>query len=387
MIQSTVSLRTTFLASLLTAFACAPLQAQATQSTQQAQQAQPTQPIQVQPTQPVQQPAPASDAATTSIPATDLPYSQFASPAAKAKFAELLAEVRAGKGPNPTDIAEQRHFYQRYNDDRLREVERRYPAKVSQQTMAGVSVHTVEPAAGIAPAQQQRVLINLHGGAFMWGAGSGALVEAIPIAAVSGMRVVTVDYRLAPEHTYPAAVDDVEAVYRELLKQYRAENIGIYGCSAGGVLTAQATARLLQKKLPAPGAIGMFCGTGLLFRGDSGTLGQLAVGSPPMAADGGAALPYLSTAQASETVAYPMQSPQLLARFPPSLLLAGGRDFALSALTTAQRRLLAAGVDARLIVFDGLWHAFFVFPDLPESQEAYARISEFFDQHLGRAQR
>lgn len=385
MSQSNAALRTTLLAGLLTAFACAPLQAQTTQSTQQAQPTQPTQ--QVQPTRPVQQLAPASDASTTSMPATDLPYSHFASPAAKAKFAELLAEVRAGKGPNPNDLADQRQFYQRYNDDRLREVERLYPAKVSQQTMAGVPVHNVEPAVGIAPAQQQRVLINLHGGAFMWGSGSGALVEAIPIAAVSGMRVVTVDYRLAPEHTYPAAVDDVEAVYRELLKHYRAENIGIYGCSAGGVLTAQATARLLQKNLPVPGAIGMFCGTGLLFRGDSGTLGQLAVGSAPMGADGGAGLPYLRTAQADDVVAYPMQSPEVLKRFPPSLLLAGGRDFALSALTTAQRRLLAAGVDARLIVFDGLWHAFFVFPDLPESQEAYARMAEFFDQQLGRAQR
>lgn len=334
-----------------------------------------------------QQVTPIADPASTTMPATDLPYSHFASDAAKAKFAELLAEVRAGKGPNPADLADQRQFYQRYNDERLREVQRRYPAKVSEMSLAGVAVHSVEPAGGIAPAQRQRVLINLHGGAFMWGSGSGALVEAIPIAAVSGMRVVAVDYRLAPEHVYPAAVDDVEAVYRELLKQYRAENIGIYGCSAGGVLTAQTTARLLQKKLPVPGAIGMFCGTGLLFRGDSGTLGQLAVGSPPMAADGGAALPYLRTAQADDVVAYPMQSPDLLARFPPSLLLAGGRDFALSALTTAQRRLLAAGVDARLLVFDGLWHAFFVFPELPESQEAYARISEFFDHQLGRTQR
>jgi len=137
------------------------------------------------------QPAQASaDTATTAMPATDLPYSGFASDAAKAKFAELLAEVRAGKAPNPTDIADQRQFYQRYNDARLQEVQRRYPAKVSEQTLAGVAVHSVEPAGGIAAAQRQRVLINLHGGAFMWGAGSGALVEAIPIAAVAGIAVV-----------------------------------------------------------------------------------------------------------------------------------------------------------------------------------------------------
>lgn len=328
---------------------------------------------------------PAADPATTvAIPATPLPYSGYASDAARQKFAELLADTRDGKGPNPADLADQRRFYQRYNDERLAEVQRRYPATVQATTLGGVPVHIVEPQGGVAPAQRGRVLINLHGGAFMWGAGSGALVEAIPIAAVSGMRVVTVDYRLAPEHPYPAAVDDVEAVYRALLAKTPARNIGIYGCSAGGVLTAQATARLLDKQLPVPGAIGMFCGTGLLFRGDSGTLGQVAMGQAPMPADGGASLPYLSTAKADDRVAYPGQSPELLKRFPPALLLAGGRDFSLSALTTMQRRLLAAGVDARLIVFDGLWHAFFVFPDLPESQEAYARISEFFDQQLGK---
>lgn len=325
------------------------------------------------------------DASTVPMPATPLPYSGFASEQAKAKFAELLAQTRDGKGPNPADLAEQRRFYQRYNDDRLAEMQRRYATRVEATTLGGVAVQIVEPAGGVVAGNRERVLINLHGGAFMWGAGSGALVEAIPIAAVAGMRVVTVDYRLAPEHVYPAAVDDVEAVYRELLKRYPARNIGIYGCSAGGVLTAQATARLLTADLPAPGAIGMFCGAGLLFRGDSGTLAQLATGNAPMQSDGGASLPYLRTAKADDAVAYPGQSPELLKRFPPSLLLAGGRDFALSALTTMQRRLLAAGVDARLIVFDGLWHAFFVFPELPESQEAYARISEFFDQQLGKS--
>ena len=181
-----------------------------------------------------------------------LPYSRFASPQAREKFAELLAETREGKGPDPADLADQRRFYQRYNDDRLREVERAYRSRVQSTRMGGVPVQVVDPQGGASGDNAHRVLINLHGGAFMWGAGSGALVEAIPIAAVAGMRVVAVDYRLAPEHTYPAAVDDVEAVYRELLKSYRPENIGIYGCSAGGALTAQATARILQADAAAP---------------------------------------------------------------------------------------------------------------------------------------
>jgi acetyl esterase/lipase len=328
---------------------------------------------------------PADETSTTAMPATSLPYSRFASPQARDKFAQLLAETREGKGPNPADLADQRRFYQRYNDDRLREVERLYRSRVRAARMGGVPVQVVDPEGGAGGDNAHRVLINLHGGAFMWGAGSGALVEAIPIAAVAGMRVVAVDYRLAPEHTYPAAVDDVEAVYRELLKSYRPENIGIYGCSAGGALTAQATARLLQVGLPRPGAIGTFCGSGMPFGGDSAILGQLAVGAAPMPADGELRLPYLQTAKADDPVAYPGQSPELLARFPPTLLLAGGRDFSVSALTTMQRRLLGAGVEAELVIFDGMWHAFFVFPDLPESKEAYGLIARFFDRRLGRA--
>lgn len=325
------------------------------------------------------------DEAIVPLPATPLPYSDFASPQAKRLFASLLAETRAGKGPDSADIADQRRFYQRYNDDRLREVERSYRSRVQSIRMGGVPVQVVDPEGGVSGDNAQRVLINLHGGAFMWGAGSGALVEAIPIAAVAGMRVVAVDYRLAPEHTYPAAVEDVEAVYRELLKRYRPENIGIYGCSAGGMLTAQATARILLAELPRPGAIGTFCGTGISFGGDSATLGQLAVGAAPMPANGELRLPYLQTAKADDPVAYPGQSAELLAQFPPTLLLAGGRDFSVSALTTMQRRLLAAGVDAELVIFDGMWHAFFVFPDLPESKEAYGLIARFFDRRLGRA--
>src|SRR5690349_13087378 len=79
----------------------------------------------------------ADEESTAAIPATSLPYSRFASPQARAKFAQLLAETREGKGPNPADLADQRRFYQRYNDDRLREVERIYRSRVQSTRMGG----------------------------------------------------------------------------------------------------------------------------------------------------------------------------------------------------------------------------------------------------------
>jgi len=101
----------------------------------------------------------------------------------------------------------------------------------------------------------------------------------------------------------------------------------------------------------------------------------------------GDAAPRRGAARADDPVAFPGNDAALLARFPPTLLMAGSRDFSVSTLTTMHRRLLGAGVDADLVVFDGLWHAFLVFPDLPESKEAYTLVARFFDHYLGHAQR
>ncbi|MBO9527378.1 MAG: alpha/beta hydrolase fold domain-containing protein, partial [Sphingobium yanoikuyae] len=188
-----------------------------------------------------------------------------------------------------------------------------------------------------------------------------------------------------PEHRYPAASQDVTSVYRELLKTYRPSAIGIYGCSAGGIITAQATAWIRKAGLPRPGAIGTFCGTGAGYSGDSPYLAGPITGGDVMAAPALPATlptPYMEGVPADDTAAYPLMSKAEIRAMPPTLLLAGGRDFAVSALTLAHRRLARAGVDSDLQLFDGLPHAFFMWPDMPESAEAFKLIAQFFDRHL-----
>lgn len=334
-----------------------------------------------------QSPSATQDPSTANLPPIVLPYSNFASPQARALAGRLMNEPRFVFGD---DIAKARAHYGRYNDDRLAEVRALYSTREERQAMGGVPVDVVMPSEGISERNADRVLINVHGGAWMWGSGSGALVEAIPIAAVGRIKVVAVDYRLAPEHRYPAASEDVAAVYRELLKTYPPENIGLYGCSAGGVVVAQATAWFQTHDLPAPGAIGTFCGTGSGYGGDSIFLGQATTGGtapPPTAGETiGIPNPYMAGVALDDPEAYPATDDAMIAKFPPTLLLAGGRDYAASTLTTMHRRLAAVGVRSDLFLFDGLWHAFFVWPDLPESQEAYGLIARFFDEHLGSAQ-
>lgn len=324
-------------------------------------------------------------AQSVSVPAFTLPPSSQLSAEAR----QVLARMKAETAPKDIagDLVRQRAFYQQWNDRRLADMRRHFATRERRETIAGVPVAIVEPAEGVAPSNAARVLINVHGGAFLWGSGSGALVEAIPIAVVMRVRVVTVDYRLAPEHRYPAASQDVAAVYRELLKTHSAEAIGIYGCSAGGIITAQATAWIRKSGLPRPGALGTLCGTGAPYSGDSPYLAGPIMGGEILAAPTLPATlptPYMDGVDAGDPAAYPLVSDAEIRAMPPTLLLAGGRDFAVSALTRAHRRLAAAGVPSELQLFDGLPHAFFMWPDMPESTEAFRLIASFFDRHLGR---
>jgi monoterpene epsilon-lactone hydrolase len=320
---------------------------------------------------------------SVTAPAVTVPYSALTSPEARAFFPKMLA---AGSKAPPLNapIAQSRAFYDGQNRDRAARLAKLYPVKIRSETIAGVSADVVLPAAGVAVLNRHRVLINLHGGAFLWGAHSGGLVESIPIAAIGRIKVISVDYRQGPEYTFPAATDDVEAVYRALLGQYDPAAIGIYGRSAGGALTAQAVARFITDKLPVPGAIGTLCSSLVDLGGDSAyvapLLNGLGVPAQPLRLS---ALPYFRGVDPRNPLVQPGLSPVLLAAFPPTLLITGTRDMAMSSVIHSQQLLERAGAQAELHVWEGMWHSFFSDPEMPESLEAYQTIVKFFLHHLG----
>jgi acetyl esterase/lipase len=324
-----------------------------------------------------------ADGSVTS-PALTIPYSSVASPEARAFFPKMLA-AGAKAPPITAPIEQSRAFYDHMNSDRAARMQKLYPVTIHSETIAGVGTDVVLPAQGVAPENRNRVLINLHGGAFLWGAHSGGLVEAIPIASIGRIKVITVDYRQGPEHTFPAASDDVEAVYSALLKQYKPAQIGIYGCSAGGILTGEAVARIITDKLPTPGAIGTFCGSVANIEGDSSYVAPVLNGQgiPPHLL-GVTELPYFRGAKPTDPLVLPGLSPALLAKFPPTLLITGTRDMTMSSVIYSQQLLDRAGAQTELHVWEGMWHSFFSDPELPESKEAYQTIVHFFLRHLGR---
>jgi acetyl esterase/lipase len=240
------------------------------------------------------------------------------------------------------------------------------------------------PKDGVSPENERRILINLHGGGFIMGARTVGAIESVPIASLGKITVISIDYRMAPEHKFPAATEDVVAVYKALLKDYKPSDIGIYGCSAGGMLAGEAIAWFQKEGLPNPAAIGVFCATlGDFDDGDSAWIsheigGMLAAPSPHIR------LPYFAGVAPDDPLAYPVTSPALLAHFPPTLFITGTRAKELSSAVHSHIQLLKAGVDAEIAIWDGMDHAFINDPDLPESREAYDVIVTFFKKHLGK---
>lgn len=260
---------------------------------------------------------------------------------------------------------------------------RLYPVDVKPGTIAGVPVREITPP-DVTREHRNWVLINLHGGGF--NVDSGSLTETVPVASLTKAHVVGVLYRLAPENKFPAAVDDAVAVYKELLKTHKPSEMVIYGTSAGAILTAQVAVRLKQLGLPQPAALGIFSGVGDFSRtGDSiamyalnGLSGHLDPPKPP---------PFGSEDLIGSTsLTDPVLSPVYadLHGMPPSLFLTSGRDLLLSGTTILHRAYLRAGVDARLVVFEALPHAFWNNPQLPETREANEMMANFFVQQLSR---
>lgn len=257
-----------------------------------------------------------------------------------------------------------------------------YPAIVSESTIAGVPVRVVTPLE-VPAAKRDRVLINVHGGGF--NVDSGSLTESIPMANLTQTKVVSVLYRMAPEHPFPAAVDDTVAVYKELLKSYKPQDMALYGTSAGAILTVEVAARLKQLGLPLPGALGVFSGMGDFSRqGDSWSLYALNGFSghldPPVPGEKHDA-EYVGSTDPRDPVLSPLFAD--VHGFPPTLFITSTRDLLLSGTTILQRHFYESGVDSPMVVFEGLPHSFWNDVSLPESREAFKVMAEFMDEHVG----
>lgn len=256
------------------------------------------------------------------------------------------------------------------------------PAAVETKTTAGVTVYVGTPHT-MPERNRGRVRIDLHGGGMVLLAGKFAMAGAAMAAARTGCVVYSVDYRVPPDHPYPAALDDIVAVYRELLKTYQPGHLVISGSSGGGNLAAAAALKIRDLGIPLPAGLVLLTPevdlteTGDTFETNRHIDVVLKNGLPEMIklyADGHDLKdPYLSPLFGDFTRGYP-----------PTFIQTGTRDIFLSNSVRMHRALLRAGIEVELHVWEAMPHGGFG-GTTPEDAEVQAEMKRFIEKHWGAA--
>lgn len=251
---------------------------------------------------------------------------------------------------------------------------------VARSSLAGVPVEILTPMQ-----RERRVVLYLHGGGFLMGSASSHRALAARVGEACRARAVLVEYRLAPEHPFPAGLDDAFAVYKALIVTGTpAEQIILAGDSAGGNLVIALLLRALAAGLPMPRALVLLSPfLDLTMSGESMmTRAHLDPWLTP-----GMFEPIVGCYLGDGDRKNPLVSPFFadLRGLPPMLLQVGDHDVLLSDSTRMAERAHAAGVDVELEVYDEMWHVFHLMaPLLPEAMQAFARMREFVDARFAR---
>lgn len=251
------------------------------------------------------------------------------------------------------------------------------PARVTQATLAGLAAITAHPA----EARVGASILFLHGGGFQIGSLNSHRSLVSRLAHATRVPVTAAAYRLAPEHRYPAAIDDCLAAYRALVED-TASRIVIAGDSAGGYLTLDLALKARDQRLPQPAGLVLISPwLDLALRGDSYTSrAEVDIFSkgPQLRA---MARTYLGRdIDPANPAVCPLDAP--LAGLPPIHIEAGDADITCDDSVTLQSRVTAAGGACTLHLWPGMFHHFQVFADLPEAGLSLEAIATAVDQML-----
>lgn len=241
-------------------------------------------------------------------------------------------------------------------------------------TIGGVPVQVLTPKQGRA----KGVVLYLFGGGYVQGTPAEDLCITATIAEDTGRLVYAPAYRLAPEHPFPAGLEDALAVYRALVTEHGGGNITVMGESAGGGLALSLVLRVMKDRLPAPAKVVLLSPWSDLSKtGD--TLTTLQGVDPSLDYDltlEGAAKAYAGARDLKDPLVSPLYA-EFPAGFPKTLITTGTRDLFLSDCARLSTKMRGAGVDCELRVWEGMWHVFEFYLDLPEARASLTEIAAF----------
>jgi len=253
-------------------------------------------------------------------------------------------------------------------------------AEVREITVEEAHVYIVKPANRV---DDRCVYLDIHGGGLTMGGGECCRASGIGNAALVGAELWSVDYRMPPDHPYPAGLDDCLAAYRALLAHHRPEDIIVGGASAGGNLAAAMILRARDEGLPLPAAVLLLSPE--LDLTESGDSFRTNMGIDTVLTE--SLMPANQLYAGGHDLSHPYLSPLLgdVSRgFPPSFITAGTRDLFLSNAARMHRALRRADIKAELHVFEAAPHGKSLFTGTPEEEDLNAEIRRFVDSQWRR---
>lgn len=232
--------------------------------------------------------------------------------------------------------------------------------------------------------ESDRIIIYVHGGGFVFYPADVTLLSSIPLADASGLRIITIDYTLSPQAKFTQIADELIQAYKSLLKEYKAENIAIYGDSAGGSIAAGAILKMRDLQLNLPKVVVLWSPWSDLDEiGDS--YFTLKNSDPNLVYNG--FLEHCAEAYAPrDEWKNPYVSPvygDYTKEFPPTLIQVGSREIFLSNSIRMYRILKENNKEVELDVYEGMWHVWQGYYHIPESKIAIKNTKNFILKHLG----
>lgn len=313
------------------------------------------------------------------------PVPATVSPQAQQFLASLHAPTPLAL-PAATDHAGWRKIQQDYETrfagamNRIRE---QYDPQIRSATYAGVPVLDIRPRGY---KSDPRVVIFVHGGGYVMGSAASSLDASVPMANDSGLRIISVDYSLAPETPYDSMIDQVIRVIEAVIKEgHPPSSLAVMGASAGGGLATGSLLRMQAEGKPLPAALLLWSpAADLAMQGE--TMTTLARYEP--AFDVSQAHEMLGMVAPPGRLTDPVVSPvhgKFGPSFPPTLIQGGTREVLLSGFVRLYQAIDTQGGMAKLDLYEGMVHTFQeIRPDLPESRLARRKCAEFLIQHLKR---
>jgi monoterpene epsilon-lactone hydrolase len=280
--------------------------------------------------------------------------------------------------PNVDDAAGWRKFIKEINEAILANspmygVSERPGVSSETTKIAGVTVHIATPSE-MAEEARGKVFLELHGGGLLFLEGEGTRRGALREAERLHVKTISIDYRVPPDHPYPAALDDSVGVYSAVVDEYGAQNVIVGGISGGGNLAAALILRARDQGKPLPrAAILLTPEVDLTESGD--TFDTLAALDPILR---GRLTPDIAAYARGADLSHPYLSPifgDFSKGYPPTFLQSGTRDMFLSNTVRMHRALRSAGIAAELHVWEGMIHG--GFQGAPEDDEITLEMRHF----------